>query len=163
MKNLLKTMLVIFLMHISFIDISYSQITPVPKTPDESDILYLRPSPDTVYSHVESMPFWAGCGNPEEEEARMKCTYSKMQEFLARNIVYPASAKINEIMGTVYVTFIINSYGQVVEPKVLRGVNEDLDNEALRVISKMPVWNPGIKDGKPVFVQYNLPVKFTLR
>jgi protein TonB len=83
--------------------------------------------------------------------------------FLAKNIQYPDKARNNGIQGTVYVTFIISKEGKVTDMKILRGVNKDIDKEAMRVISILPQWFPGMQQGKFVKVQYNLPIRFTLR
>lgn len=64
------------------------------------------------------------------------------------------------VEGTVYVTFTIDEQGKVVQPKVLKGVNELLDNEALRVVSSMPDWKPGKQREQAVEVQYTVPVQF---
>nr|MBP7156951.1 energy transducer TonB [Flavobacteriales bacterium] len=53
--------------------------------------------------------------------------------------------------------------GKISEAKVLRGIGGGCDEEALRVVRAMPTWKPGKQRGKPVTVQYNLPIRFTLR
>jgi TonB family protein len=98
---------------------------------------------------VEVMPMFPG-----GEEARMN--------YLQSTIVYPESARKAGKQGTVYVQFIIEKDGQVFNPKVLRGFDADCDAEALRVIEGMPNWDPGLQRGKPVRVQFNMPIKFTL-
>jgi periplasmic protein TonB len=65
--------------------------------------------------------------------------------------------------GTVYVSFVVDSLGKVRNPKLLRGVGDELDKEALRVVNLMPIWTPGKINGNPVNVQYNIPIRFTLR
>ncbi|MDQ3192233.1 MAG: energy transducer TonB [Bacteroidota bacterium] len=75
---------------------------------------------------------------------------------------YPQMAKDAGIQGTVYVTFVIGSDGKVTDVKVLRGV-KGLDDEAIRVVQKMPAWSPGKQRGKAVSVQYNLPIRFVLK
>lgn len=82
------------------------------------------------------------------------------QQFIAKNIKYPEEAMKKGIEGTVYVTFTIDEQGKVVQPKVLKGVNELLDNEALRVVSSMPDWKPGKQREQAVEVQYTVPVQF---
>ena len=57
----------------------------------------------------------------------------------------------------------IDSQGKVTNSKVIRSVHPDLDQEALRVIQKMPDWTPGQKDGKAVAVEYTLPIIFKLQ
>ena len=104
---------------------------------------------DTVYQIVEQMPQYTG-----GEEAMMK--------YVAENIKYPQAAKDKNISGRVFVGFIVEKDGSVSTVKVLRGIGGGCDEEAVRVISSMPKWKPGIKDGKPVRVSYMMPIFFKL-
>ncbi|HLO89841.1 MAG: energy transducer TonB [Chloroflexota bacterium] len=83
-------------------------------------------------------------------------------QFLQQNIVYPQMARESGIQGTVYVTFVVERNGAVTDVRVLRGIGGGCDEEAVRVIKAMPKWNPGKQRGKPVRVQFNMPIKFTL-
>ncbi|CAN5312214.1 hypothetical protein BH10BAC1_BH10BAC1_18040 [soil metagenome] len=89
---------------------------------------------------------------------------SEMMKFIQRNISYPFYEKKHLVSGTVYVTFVVDTSGSISQIKILRGVirGPGLDNEAIRVIRKMPKWNPGKQNGKVVNVQFNLPIKFTI-
>ena len=87
----------------------------------------------------------------------------KMFEYLGKNIKYPNRARNAGIQGKVYVSFVVNKKGEIKDVKVLRGVNELIDAEAIRVVKGMPNWIPGIQSGNPVSVRYNLPISFTLR
>jgi len=82
--------------------------------------------------------------------------------FLASNIKYPAGARESNIQGTVYVSYIIEPDGSVTNVAVVRGIGGGCDEEAVRVVSMMPKWKPGMQLGKPVRVQYNLPLRFIL-
>ena len=88
---------------------------------------------------------------------------SEAEKYLRKNIKYPAMAKESGISGTVHVTFVINKNGEIKDAKVIRGIGGGCDKEALRVVKNMPKWNAGKQRGKPVRVQYNLPVRFLLR
>lgn len=88
---------------------------------------------------------------------------SMMVKFISENIVFPKSAKKKGIAGTVYVNFILSNTGEIEKATILRGVYSDLDNEALRIVTIMPRWSPGMQDGKPVSVSFNLPIKYTLK
>ncbi|MBX2978194.1 MAG: energy transducer TonB [Flavobacteriales bacterium] len=105
---------------------------------------------DTIFTIVEDQPQFPG-GD--------KALYA----FLGKNMKYPAMAQDANIQGTVYVTFEVDKDGQIKDVKVLRGIGGGCDEEAIRVVKSMPKWTPGKQRGKPVRVQYNLPVKFTLR
>jgi len=104
-----------------------------------------------IFTIVEEMPEFPGGG----ETALIK--------YLGSHIQYPVLAKENGITGTVYVTFEIDLVGKVKDAKILRGIGGGCDEEALRVVKTMPQWKPGKQRGKPVRVQYNLPVRFTLK
>lgn len=86
-----------------------------------------------------------------------------MLKFLSDNLIYPETAKTNNIKGRVIVEFIVDKNGNISSPKVLRTPNNILDDEAIRVVSKMPKWKPGTKDGKSVSTKMTLPIKFELQ
>ncbi len=83
-------------------------------------------------------------------------------KFLSENIKYPEKAKSESVSGKVYVSFIVSKSGKVKEAKVLRGVNAEIDAEALRVINAMPDWTPGTKNGETAEVTMTLPISFQL-
>jgi TonB family protein len=85
-----------------------------------------------------------------------------MMEYVAKNVKYPQEAKDKEIQGRVFVSFVVEKDGSVSTVKVLRGIGGGCDEEAVRVVSSMPKWKPGIKDGKPVRVSYMMPLTFKL-
>lgn len=105
---------------------------------------------EKIFTIVEQMPSFPG-----GETAMMK--------YLANNIKYPPIAKDAGIEGTVYVTFVVDENGKVRDVKVLRSIGGGTDEEAIRVVQNMPTWSPGKQRGKAVKVQYNLPIRFTLR
>lgn len=104
---------------------------------------------DTVYTYVDQMPEFPG-GN------------DKIQVFLQKNIKYPPLAKQKKIEGRVYVEFIIDKTGQLKNVQVKKSADPVLDEEAVRVIRKMPLWKPGMQDGKAVNVSLMVPVEFKL-
>ena len=83
--------------------------------------------------------------------------------WLGKNVNYPATAQEKGIQGRVIIQFVVERDGSITEPKVVRGVDPDLDKEALRVISIMPNWKPGMQKGKAVRVKYTLPVAYRLQ
>ena len=87
---------------------------------------------------------------------------SGMMNYLLENIRYPQEAFEAGAQGRVLVKFIVNQTGEVSDASILQGVEEHLDKEALRVISTMPAWKPGMQDGKPVKVRFTIPVTFLL-
>ncbi len=85
-----------------------------------------------------------------------------MIDYLSKNIKYPKSAKKDGIEGMVVIKFHVEKDGTVSNAEVVKGVHPDCDKEALRVVSGMDSWSPGVKDGKTVVTEMNLPIKFAL-
>ena len=83
--------------------------------------------------------------------------------FLSENLRYPSMALETKIEGLVVVQFIIDEKGQISAPSILRGIGGGCDEEAIRVVKRMPAWKPGKQRNRPVKVRYNLPVRFQLR
>jgi len=81
---------------------------------------------------------------------------------LQKEVVYPERAIRANIQGRVYVQFIVNEKGEVENPRVIRGIGGGCDEEAIRVV-KLAKFTPGMQRGRPVRVQYNLPVIFMIR
>ncbi|MGM9853267.1 MAG: energy transducer TonB [Muribaculaceae bacterium] len=86
-----------------------------------------------------------------------------MYKWLGDQIQYPAAASEEGVQGRVVVQFIVEENGSISHVNVVRGKHPALDAEALRVVKKMPKWNPGRNNGQPVRVIYNLPVTFKLK
>lgn len=105
---------------------------------------------EQVFQAVEQMPTFPG-GTEE------------MMKYLSKNTVYPASASENGIQGTVYVQFVVDRNGKIADVKILRGVDPELDKEAIRVAKSMPAWIAGKQNGVPVRVAFTMPVKFVLQ
>ena len=89
-------------------------------------------------------------------------TANEFSKWVNENLKYPQAAKDAGIQGRVVLQFTVYPDGSVRDTKVLRGVNPDLDAEALRVVSASPDWTPGYVNGKPVKVTYTFPVIFQL-
>lgn len=105
---------------------------------------------EQIFTIVEEMPSFPG-GEAE------------LFKYLGKAIKYPQMAADAGIQGVVYVTFEVDKDGKVKDVKVLRGIGGGCDEEAIRVVKAMPAWKPGKQRGKPVRVQYNLPIRFTLK
>lgn len=88
---------------------------------------------------------------------------SSMMNFLAENILYPISALERDIQGMVVLRFIVEIDGKISNIQVVRKVGGGCDEEAIRVVEKMPAWIPGRQNGKKVRVYFVLPVKFTIK
>jgi periplasmic protein TonB len=107
------------------------------------------PAKQEIFSEVDEMPEYKG-----GQEA--------LFQFVKDNIVYPEEAKKNGVQGKVFVSFVIDEVGAVIDSKITRGIDPVLDKEALRVVKQMSDWNPGKKDRKPVKVSMTLPIMFAL-
>lgn len=102
-----------------------------------------------VFFEVEVMPEYPG-------------GIEGVKTFIMENVKYPEKAKKNKISGKVFVQFIVDENGEVTNAKVIRAVSPELDEEALRVINSMEKWTPGKEKGKPVKVQFTVPIQFAL-
>jgi len=111
-------------------------------------VLEIKPEAEVFYS-VQEMPSFVG-------------GESAMYKFIADNITYPRMAKENNVQGKVYISFVVDGSGHIINVKLLRGIGSGCDEEAIRVISMMPAWNAGRQNGRSVSVLYNMPIVFKL-
>jgi TonB family protein len=102
-----------------------------------------------IFVVVEKMPVYPG-----GDEALFK--------FINENVRYPPEAKERGIQGKVILRFVVTSDGSVEDVTVVRGIDPLLDAEAVRVMSLLPDWTPGMQGGKPVNVWYSVPISFAL-
>jgi TonB family protein len=108
---------------------------------------------NTVYSHVsmENPPTYPG-------------GIAQLYKFLGDNIVYPKAAAEAKVQGTVYISFTIEKDGSLTDIKSeARQLGAGTEEEAVRVLKLSKKWNPGMQNGQPVRVKYNIPVKFTMK
>jgi TonB family protein len=109
----------------------------------------VQPADDEPFVVVEEMPEFPG-GD------------SALLQFIANNTKYPESSKIKGIAGKVIVRFCVNKTGVVDRVSVLKGVDSELDKEAVRVVATLPSFKPGRQGGKNVSVWYMVPINFAL-
>ncbi len=81
-----------------------------------------------------------------------------MQEFIKDSLQYPESARRQNIRGTILIYVVVTSDGSLRDVKVVRGLQTDLDNEAIRMVNSMPRWKPASRGGLPVNVRCTLPI-----
>lgn len=105
--------------------------------------------PNRVYMVVEQAPEFPG-------------GVTAMMKFISQNMRYPSQARRMGTEGSVFVEFVVDQSGTITGAKLLKGIGSGCDEEAIRVIQKMPPWKPGKQNGKPVKVRFVLPVKFVL-
>jgi len=126
----------------SKVNITVIDNTPIVEEEDAEDA--------PVFFIVEEMPEFPG-GN------------TALQTYIANAIKYPVIAQENGIQGRVYISFVVNPKGLVEQVKIVRGVDPNLDKEAIRVIESLPAWKPGKQRGKPVKVSFTVPINFVLQ
>lgn len=137
--------------------------TETPTTSTPADISVPKKSSYEGYE-LDELPTFLACSGLKGD-AQKACFNEQMKKYLQKNLNYPARARENETQGSVLVEFIINSNGKVsnVKPANANKFNDkDLENEALRVVSKLPNLKPGIFKGEPVNVRYRIPITFKL-
>ncbi len=116
----------------------------------ETSNVYTDEAGNTIYKFVEQMPAFVG-------------GESERNKYLSKNLKYPETAKDAGNEGRVIVEFIVNEDGTIGETKVVKALeDESLNEEALRVVSEMPAWEPGKQNGENVKVAFTLPIQFKL-
>lgn len=87
-----------------------------------------------------------------------------LQQYLTRTIRYPHAAVQKNIEGTIFVAFVIDDEGNITDVNTVgKPKGGGLEEEAVRVVTNMPKWKPGVQNGRNVSVQYNLPIRFQLQ
>lgn len=104
---------------------------------------------EQIFTYVEVMPKFPG-GN------------DAFLSYVKHNIRYPEAARDAKIQGKIFVSFVVTSTGHITDVKIMKGVNPELDEEAIRVIEGMPRWIPGKQHGKNCAVKVAIPIVFTL-
>lgn len=110
---------------------------------------------DSIGNELEYFPYEVMPEFPGGEAALMK--------YLSKKIIYPFYSQMHGIQGLVVVKFWVEKDGAIKKMVIEKSVYPELDNEALRLIKRMPKWKPGMQEGKPVRVKYTLPVNFRLQ
>ncbi len=120
-----------------------SEIIEIPEMKEEVE------APSTFFI-VEKMPVFPG-------------GKGALINYIANKVKYPVICVETSVEGKVYVSFVVNEYGRVVEAKIVRSPDVNLSKEALRVVNSMPQWMPGYQRDKAVRVAYTIPVNFVLQ
>ena len=125
--------------------------TPPPPPPV---LMGRTPSPVSsppVYTYVENMPQLPGGGGNAAIVAAIQ-----------RNVIYPKAALANRIEGRVFVSFYVDSEGQVREAKIVKGLDPEIDAAVIAAVQKLPRFRPGTQDGKAVSVTFTVPITFAI-
>jgi len=118
---------------------------------------------EVPFAVIEDVPVFPGCEKVEKSK-RLECFMEQMAKHIKKNQQYPEKAMEENIQGRVSVLFVIDKDGSISNVQV-RGPKggELLENEAKRVIEKLPKFKPGMQRGKPVKVKYSQPITFKLQ
>jgi protein TonB len=124
------------------------------------DIDFFGEETDEVlqFAVVENKPVFPGCENEKTEEDRAACFQKMMGRHIQNNFKFPELSKQMGSSGVIVVNFIIEKDGSISGVRVLRGVDEALDEEAMRVIKKLPKFEPAKQRGRPVRMSFNMPI-----
>ena len=154
--------------------------TELPKVPRLTDVFtlvedtYNGPDDDPDFSSDPDDEWFDVPAMTDEDEAPATFfVVEKMPEFpggsdallkyVASNIRYPVICVETGVSGRVYVSFVVNENGHVVEAEIARSPDANLSAEALRVVNTMPQWTPGKQRDKAVRVAFTIPVNFVLQ
>ncbi len=85
-----------------------------------------------------------------------------LHHYLAQNIRYPPEAQAKRITGVIVISFVVGIDGSISDIRIDRGFDKSCENEAVRVFKQMPKWKPGKQRGKPVYVRFTMPLRFSL-
>ena len=158
------------------IPITKQEVKPPPPPPPPPDVIEIIEDDEEIENEVEVEDTESDedveIEIEEEDDDEFFMVVENMPEFpggdlglmkyIQKNVKYPAIAKEYNITGKVYVSFIVDKSGKVTNVKVVRGVDKNLDAEAVRVVKSLPKYKPGKQRGKSVRVMFTIPINFTL-
>lgn len=121
----------------------------------------------TIYQVVAEMPRFPGCERLDTSiQVINECAQANLLKFIYQNVRYPIAARQNGYEGTVVVRFVVEKNGTLGSPQIIRDIGGGCGAEVLHLLYGMNKvglkWRPGYQDGKPVRVQFTLPVRFKL-
>jgi TonB family protein len=145
MKKIILAMLFFSLAKTPFVQAQNAEQIAMPPKPTEE-----APQDETLVI-VEKMPEFPG-------------GQAALMQYLSSNIKYPEECRKMGVEGKVYVKFIVDATGSIINVQVLRGIPDGilLEKEAVKVVEAMPKWIPGTQGGKAVSVYFTLPIAFKL-
>lgn len=127
-------------------------------------------TPEQIVPKIEKPVVEAPKPEPKQEvenktfvTAEVMPSFPNVTAWLASHIQYPAVAAENGVQGRVIVKFVVGRDGSISQAQIVRGVDQALDREALRVVNSMPKWSPGMNNGQPANVWFTLPITFKLQ
>lgn len=124
-------------------------------------------SDTTIYVVSDKAPRFPGCEQLDTTETVIyDCAQKSLLRFIYDNVGYPLAARQQNLEGTVVASFVIEKNGTISYPSIIKDIGGGCGQEVMRVVGAMNEvgirWKPGVKEGKPVRLRFNLPVKFRL-
>ena len=116
---------------------------------------------DVPFAVIEDVPIFPGCESVAKSQRRA-CFQEQMNKHIRKNFRYPDIAQEMGIQGRVYVNFIIAKDGSITNIR-MRGPDKNLENEAARIIGRLPKMTPGKQRGRAVRVPFSIPITFRLQ
>ena len=116
---------------------------------------------DVPFAVIEDVPIFPGCESVAKSQRRA-CFQEQMNKHIRKNFRYPDIAQEMGIQGRVYVNFIISKDGSITNIR-MRGPDKNLENEAARIIGRLPKMTPGKQRGRAVRVPFSIPITFRLQ
>lgn len=116
---------------------------------------------DVPFAVIEDVPIFPGCESVAKSQRRA-CFQDQMNKHIRKNFRYPDIAQEMGIQGRVYVNFIIAKDGSITNIR-MRGPDKNLENEAARIIGRLPKMTPGKQRGRAVRVPFSIPITFRLQ
>ena len=116
---------------------------------------------DVPFAVIEDVPIFPGCESVAKSQRRA-CFQEQMNKHIRKNFRYPDIAQEMGIQGRVYVNFIIAKGGSITNIR-MRGPDKNLENEAARIIGRLPKMTPGKQRGRAVRVPFSIPITFRLQ
>ena len=151
----------ILLLIIPFLSFGQNDLIEITEDEEVTEIL--------DFGIVESIPIFPGCKKSSASDYNtrrqedLQCFNSGIMNHIKNEFKYPEEAKTAGISEKIFVTFIIDKTGLIKDAKVVRGDNEYLKEEALRLANGLPKMTPAIQRNKPVSVSYTIPIHFKLQ
>ena len=128
---------------------------------EEIEIEEIEEDVEVPFAVIEDVPIFPGCESVAKSQRRA-CFQEQMNKHIRKNFRYPDIAQEMGIQGRVYVNFIISKDGSITNIR-MRGPDKNLENEAARIIGRLPKMTPGKQRGRAVRVPFSIPITFRLQ
>jgi protein TonB len=163
------------------------KVTPEDKVPDQSELVDAKPGVVTSIGDPGADPNTnledlrtgsGGLGGDGTGDAVAEKPYLSVEQMpelpggggtaaivaaIQRAAKYPALALRNQVEGRIFVSFVVNSLGDVSDIKVIKGLGSGLDEETIRAVKALPRFIPGKQNGRAVSVAYTVPISFKIQ